>query len=200
MTLAATFISDIPGGNYTGSQVAAYVSDGDRASQLLAFFLAMFAIPGLIATLAYMRDVLGTSPDRRLAASLVWGSGIASAACFAVGWGIDGGQIFAHLEGGSAVVISPAVTYLIGETGVVLVFGCGAMLLGFALITLMISSRGLMPNWVRRLMFAFGICGVAGLAWATFFALLVGVAVIGAWLIAGGRSQASRAVAVGVGA
>ena len=93
-------------------------------------------------------------------------------------------------------MIPPAVTYLISEIGVMFVFGCGAMLLGFALVTLMVSSRGLMPNWLRRLTLVFGLCGIAGLAWATFFVLLLGTAVIGAWLIAAGRTQASHELAV----
>lgn len=196
MMLAATFISDAPGGNYSSSQVAGYVSSGKRASQLLAFFLAMCAIPALISTLAHIRDAVATSPDRGRAASLIWGSGIAAAACFALGWGVEGGQIIAHLEGGSAIVIPPAVTYLISEIGVVFIFGCGSMLLGFALITLMVSSRGLIPNWLRRVTLVVGICGVAGLAWATFFALLVGMVVIGAWLVAAGRAQPSHTLAV----
>jgi hypothetical protein len=196
LTLAATFISDVPGGNYTSAQVAGYVSRGERASQLLAFFLAMCALPGLICMLAHIRDALASRPEHRRASSLVWGSGIAAAACFAIGWGVDSGQILAHLEGGSAIVIPPAVTYLIAEIGVVFVFGCGAMLLGFALVTLMVSSRGLMPNWLRRLTLVFGLCGIAGLAWATFFALLLGTAVIGAWLIAADRTQASHELAV----
>jgi hypothetical protein len=196
MTLAATFISDVPGGNYTSAQVSGYVSRGERASQLLGFFLAMCALPGLICMLAHVRDALASRPEHRRASSLVWGCGIAAAACFAIGWGVDGGQILAHLEGGSAVVIPPAVTYLIAEIGVVFVFGCGAMLLGFALVTLMVSSRGLMPAWLRRLTLVFGLCGIAELAWATFFALLLGTAVIGAWLIAADRSQASPKVAV----
>lgn len=199
MTLAAMFISDAPGGNYTSAQVAGYVSRGERASQLLAFFLAMCAIPGLIYMLAHVRDALAASPEHRRAASLVWGSGIAAAACFAIGWGVDGGQVLAHLEGGSAIVIPPAVTYLISEIGVMFVFGCGAMLLGFALVTLMVSSRGLMPNWLRRLTLVFGLCGIAGLAWAPFFVLLLGTAVIGAWLIAAGRTQASHELAVEAG-
>ena len=179
--------------------MAGYVSSGERASQLLAFFLAMCAIPALISTLAHIRDAVATSPDRGRAASLIWGSGIAAAACFALGWGVEGGQIIAHLEGGSAIVIPPAVTYLISEIGVVFIFGCGAMLLGFALITLMLSSRGLMPNWLRRVTLVVGICGVAGLAWATFFALLVGMVVIGAWLVAAGRAQPSHKLAVEAG-
>ena len=75
------------------------------------------------------------------------------------------------------------------------VFGCGAMLLGFALITLVLSSRGLMPAVARRALVV-GLCGVAGLAWATFFAMLLGIAGLGGWLVAAGRAQPSHKLAV----
>jgi hypothetical protein len=159
---------------------------------LISFFLAIFAIPGLVCVLAHLRDTLAATPERERAASIVWGTGLAAAACFAIGWGVDGGQIFAHWEGGSAIVVPAPITYLISEIGVVFVFGCGAMLLGFALITLAISSRALLPGRVRGLVLVFGLCGVAGLAWATFFVMLLGIAGLGGWLLARGHGATTR--------
>ena len=72
------------------------------------------------------------------------------------------------------------------------VFGCGAMLLGFALITSRVSSRGLLPGWLRGLVLVLGLCGVAGLAWATFFVMLLGIAVLGGWLLARGHGATTR--------
>ena len=192
MTLAATFLSDSPGGGSSASDVATYLSGGDRPTQLISFFLAIFAIPGLVWTLAHLRDTLAATPERQRAASIVWGTGLAAAACFAIGWGVDGGQIFAHWEGGSAIIVPAPITYLISEIGVVFVFGCGAMLLGFALITLAINSRALLPGKMRGLVLVLGLCGVAGLAWATFFVMLLGIAGLGGWLVARGRTATAR--------
>ena len=189
MTLAATFLSDSPGGSYSASDVSTYLSRGDRPTQLISFFLAIFAIPGLVCVLAHFRDTLAATPERRRAASIVWGTGLAAAACFAIGWGVDGGQIFAHWEGGSAIIVPAPITYLISEIGVVFVFGCGAMLLGFALITLAISSRALLSRKMRGLVLVLGLCGVAGLAWATFFVMLLGIAGVGGWFLARGRAE-----------
>ena len=72
------------------------------------------------------------------------------------------------------------------------VFGCGAMLLGFALITFAISSRALLPGRLRGLVLVLGLCGVAGLAWATFFVMLLGIAGLGGWLLARGRGATAR--------
>jgi hypothetical protein len=196
MTLVAMFLSDSPGGSYSAADVSTYLSRGDRPTQLISFFLAMFAIPGLVYMLAHLRDTLAATPERHRAASIVWGTGLAAAACFAIGWGVDGGQIFAHWEGGSAVAIPAPVTYLISEIGVVFIFGCGAMLLGFALITCTLSAKGLLPTWLRGVVFLIGMCGVAGLAWATFFVMLLGTAGVGIWLMTRGREATSRELAV----
>jgi Na+-driven multidrug efflux pump len=42
----------------------------------------------------------------------------------------------------------------------------------------------------------FGLCGVAGLAWATFFVMLFGTGVLGVWLVARGRGAAARDLAL----
>jgi Na+-driven multidrug efflux pump len=52
-----------------------------------------------------------------------------------------------------------------------------------------------LPAWVRGLVLVIGLCGVAGLAWAAFFAMLLGTAVIGVWLIAQARSAPTPSLA-----
>ena len=118
---------------------------------------------------------------------IVVGTGLAGAASFAVGWGVIGGQVVAHLEaggsGGTAISIAPDVTYLLSEVGVVFIFGSGATLLGFALIALVIGCRGMLPAWLRWSTLLAGLCGVAGLAFFPFFLLLLWAAAIGVWLL-----------------
>lgn len=94
-------------------------------------------------------------------------------ACFAVGWGITGGQVIAHLEGGRSIAIPPTLTYLISEIGVVFIFGCGAILLGLALIVLARSGRAVLPGWLYWLTLICGVAGIAGLAFFTFFVLML---------------------------
>ena len=88
-----------------------------------------------------------------------------------------------------------AITYLLSQIGVMFIFGSGAILLGFALIVLMLSSRNLLPTWLRRVTLVAGVCGVAGLAFFTFFVLMLLLAVVGVWLMATARRAASPAVA-----
>jgi hypothetical protein len=192
LTLVAVIVANSPGGNYSAAQVADYLARGHRVAVIVVFHLALLGLLGLIALLAHLRDLL----ENRRAASILWGTGLAAAASFAVGWGIAAGQVIAHLEGGRAIAISPPVTYLISEIGVVFVFGCGAILLGLALIVLMLNAGQLLPGWLRWLTLACGIAGVAGLAFFTFFVLMLWGIATGLWLIAAGRRVTSSNLAV----
>ena len=186
LTVAAIQVSNAPGGNYSASGVASYLSRGHRLPEIIVFHLALLGLLGLIVLLAQLREAIGAAGNLR-AAQVVWGAGVASVASFAIGWGILGGQVVAHLEGGRAISVSPAVTYLLSEIGVVCIFGCGAILLGFALIVLMLNSRGILPTWLRSLTLVCGIAGVAGLAFFTFFVLMLWGIAIGVWLVLAGR-------------
>jgi hypothetical protein len=197
LTLAALLLTNAPGGNYSASAVADFLAHGHRVSVIVSMFLALLGTLGLISLLAHLRDALTSTPDGGRAASIVWGTGLAAAASFAVGWSINAGQVFAHLQGGSRVsAISPALTYLISEVGVAIILGSGSMLLGFALIVLMLNSRTLFPAWLRWLTLVCGVAGVAGLAFFPFFLLMIWPVAIGIWLVAARRGTERSAVAV----
>jgi hypothetical protein len=190
-TIAALVIANPPGGNYSASIVSDYLASGHHIAVLIAMHLALIGLVGLITMLAHLRDVLPVGTAR----TAFWGTGIAAAAAFAAGWSIVGGQVVAHWEGGSAITIPLAVTYLVSEIGVVLIFGAGAVLLGCALLVLVLNARGLLPSWLRWTTAAAGIAGIGGLAFVTFFLLMLWGIAVGVWLVVGGlRSTAvSRA-------
>jgi hypothetical protein len=192
VTFVAVTVVNAPGGNYDASTVANFVARGHAVAAIVATHLALLGVLGLICLVAQLRDAL---PESRRAGSIVWGTGIAAAASFAIGWGVVGGQVLAHLEGGSRIAIPAPITYLISEVGVMFIFGCGAILLGFALVVFALNARTVFPAWLRRLTLVAGVCGIAGLAFFTFFALLFLLAVVGVWLVATARRSALPAVA-----
>jgi hypothetical protein len=194
MTVAGIVISMSPGGGYEESQIADYLSKGHRPVVIVAFYLGLFGILGLIILLAHLRDAIGVAPENQRLATIFWGTGLAGAASFAIGWAIIGGQVVAHLEGGDAIAIPPPVTYLIGEIGVVMIFGSGAMLLGFALIALGLASRLTLPGWLRWSTLIAGVASLAGLAFFPFFLLIIWGIVIGVWLLAPGRRSEPSAM------
>jgi hypothetical protein len=198
LTLVAIFVVNAPGGDYSTTSVNNYLAHGHRIPVLVATHLAIIGVFGLICLLAYLREAIGA--ESRLAANIVWGAGLAAAASFAIGWGVIGGQVIAHLEGGSKIATPPAITYLISQIGVVMIFGSGAILLGFALIALMLNSRAMMPTWLRRSTLLAGVCGVAGMAFFTFFLFIIGLAVVGVWLVTTARHATAPALAAQAGA
>jgi hypothetical protein len=195
LTFVALFVSNMPGSNYKASVVADYLAKGHRVAGIAAMYLGWLAIPGLICLLAHLRDLIGDEPGKARPASILWGTGLAAAASFAIGWGVAGGQIIAHLEGGSGLSIAPPVTHLISEVGVIFIFGSGSALLGFGLIALMLASRTVLPAWLRWSTLVAGLCGIAGPAFFTFFLLLLWGIAMGVWLLVAGRGSDLSAMA-----
>jgi hypothetical protein len=194
-TVAALVIANPPGGNYSASNVTDYLASGHRIAVLIVMHLALIGLVGLISMLAHFRDMLPAGTAR----SAFWGTGVAAAGAFAVGWSIVGGQIVAHWEGGSAIKIPLAVTYLISEVGAVLIYGAGAVMLGSALIVLVLNTRGLLPSWLRRMTLGAGIAGIAGLAFITFYLLMLWGVVVGVWLVTRAVRSAEPLVAPSTG-
>jgi hypothetical protein len=187
-------LSLAPGGSYEESNITDYLAKGHRPVVFIAFYLGLLGILGLIILLAHLRDFIGVAPDTHHAATIFWGSGLAGAASFAIGWAVIVGQVVAHVEGGNAIAIAPPLTYLIGEIGVVMIFGSGAMLLGFALIALGLASRLTLPGWLRWSTLIAGVASLAGLAFFPFFLLIIWGIVIGVWLLAAGRRSEPSAI------
>ena len=187
LTVAGFAVSLAPGGNYKESNIADYLAKGHRPAVFVAFYLGLLGVLGLICLLAHLRDAVDVTPGRERTAAIFWGTGLAGAASFAVGWAVIGGQVVAHTEGGHSIAVPPPLTYLIGEIGVVMIFGSGAMLLGFALIALGLAAPPILPEWLRWLTVIAGAASLAGLAFFPFFILILWGIVIGVWLLLAGR-------------
>jgi hypothetical protein len=195
LTVVGFAVSLAPGGTYKESNISDYLAKGHRPAVFVAFYLGLLGVLGLICLLAQLRDAIDSTPDRQRTAAIFWGAGLAGAASFAIGWAIIGGQVVAHTEGGHSIAIAPPLTYLIGEIGVVMIFGSGAALLGFALIALGLAAPPTFPAWLRWLTLIAGVASLAGLAYFPFFLLLIWGIVIGVWLLRAGRGSGSPAIA-----
>ena len=195
LTVVGFAVSLAPGGGYKESNIADYLAKGHRPAVFVAFYLGLLGVLGLICLLAHLREAIDSTPDKQRTAAIFWGTGLAGAASFAIGWAIIGGQVVAHLEGGHSIVVPPPLTYLIGEIGVVMIFGSGAVLLGFALIALGLAAPATFPTWLRWLTLIAGVASLAGLAFFPFFLLILWGIVVGAWLLVAGRGSEQPAIA-----
>ena len=130
----ALILVNSPGGGYAESTVTEYLAAAHFPVVLLALCLGLLGVLGLLCLLSYLRELMGHDADAQQLGNVFWGTGVASGACFAVGWGFVAGQPVAHAEAGSVLAVPPTITHLISETGgSVMIFGSGAMLLGLAL-------------------------------------------------------------------
>jgi hypothetical protein len=183
LTFTAWILVNSPGGEYSESTVTQYLATGHFPVVLLALCLGLLGVVGLLLVLSYLRELMGTSANGQLLGSAFWGTGVASAACFGVGWGFVAGQPVAHAEAGSVLAVPPTITHLISETGgSVMVFGSGAMLLGLALAILFFTPMAL-PTWLRWLTLIAAIAAFAGLAYFPLILVLLWGVIVGLWLL-----------------
>jgi hypothetical protein len=187
-----------PGGNYAASDVANYVAIGHLPTVIATGYLALFGVLGLICAFAYLRELISIDPAHRMATNIFWGTGLAAAASMAVAWGLITGIAVAAAEGGSsnsgnsvAATISSAETYTLSDTSINVLYGSGGFMLGFALISLMVASRGTLPGWLRWMSLIVGALTIAAPAYFPSFAIAVWGLVMGGWLIAAGRTSHS---------
>ena len=178
-----------PGGSYKASDLTSYVASGHRGVVLVALYLVIVAILGLICLLARLREEVSVGADEQpVALSIFWGTGLAAAVAFVIGWAVSVSVPVAYLFGGDGFSITPSETYAIVEAGDAILLGAGAILLGFALIALFISARTALPTWFGWVTLIAGILGLASPAFFPFFALLIWGLVAGIWLLATTRT------------
>ena len=181
-----------PGGSYDQPTVVEYVKGTHFPLVVVTGYLAILGVVGLICLLAYLRGLIGVEPDRTLAASIFWGIGLASAASFAVAWGLVTGIALSAAEGGGGASVPPAVTYVLGDTSLNVLFGSGGILLGFAMIALFLSTSARFPSWLRWMTLVAGILALGAPFFFPAFAIPLWAIVIGVWLLAS-RSTLSSA-------
>jgi hypothetical protein len=195
LTAIGIAVGGAPGGNYNEADVANYVSIGHLPTVIVTGYLALLGVLGLICMLAYLREVIAIHPDRNVASNIFWGTGLASAASLAVGWGLVTGIAVAAAEGGSGASVSHATTYVLSDTLLNVLYGSGGILLGFALIALMLGSRGTLPGWVRWVTLIAGVLAVTTPFYFSAPAVPVWTIVVGVWLVLARRMPLRAAAA-----
>ena len=185
--MAALFLTSPAGGNYSAQDIAAYIDPGHIFTAGAGWFLSLLSVTGLIALFAYLRQAAETAPGvNAMVPRLVWGLGLAGAACFAVGWGMVIGQPIAHAEAMTTISVPPMVTYVIVELSSTMLFGSAPMLVGLGMGAMALGSGALLPGWLRWSTLAIGLLATTSLAYFTFFPLLLWSVVTGVWLLVTG--------------
>jgi hypothetical protein len=171
-TAAAFMASGAPGGDYSDSKVATYISSGHFATAGVLWYVAALASLALLGVGAGIRHLPGAG---RLAAALAG----AGAAVGVAGAFVAGGLVVAMAEGGTAVrgAVPHPVVYTISEIGNLLAVCAPALCVGVAAIAVAVRAGGPVP--LRALAIVVGLCGVLAPFFFTYFVYVLGTLVAG---------------------
>jgi hypothetical protein len=190
LMIAGLIVENAPGGSYSANDVADYVRSGHRPLVFVGLYLGALGIVGLVFLLARLRAAIA---DPAIS-SVFWGLGVAAAGAITAGYALTGAVPIAIAYGGNGVAIDAPVTFVISESGwVVMTAGC--VLLGAALLTFARAAVAV-PAWVRWSTAVAGVAAVAAAAWFPLALLILWALAIGIWLIAT-RPAPTAAPAVG---
>lgn len=181
------------GGFYAASAMANFIGQSST-NVIVSIYLVAVSIIGLLVLLAYLSETfVGVGLHNRI----TWGAGLLAGGSFLIGWSLYFAPFTSVISGGPA--IDPAIAYTFINTGFVVLFGAGGMLLGIALLMLATFGRAA-PLWVRALS---GLAGLSAfLSWAfilaskwsanqwlpvPFYVVILWGMVIGVWLLVSSR-------------
>src|ERR1700675_745352 len=105
LSFTALTLVNSPGGGYAESTVTDYLAASHFPVVLLGLCLGLLGVVGLLFLLSYLRELIPIGANEQQLGNVFWGTGVASAACFAVGWGFVAGQPVAHAEAGGVLAV-----------------------------------------------------------------------------------------------
>lgn len=176
-TPAAFMSIGSPGGDYSDTDVASYISSGHWATAFALAYLGAFAALGLLVFANRMRHELRSGGD------LLWGLTVAGTAAAVVGWFLVGGVAVAAAEGGHQLTTVPHPTvYLVTEMSNLIAVCASAFFVGLAALVLAVNATLPMP--LRIASYVAGACGVLAAFFFPIFLFWLWAIAFGAWSIA----------------
>jgi hypothetical protein len=181
-TGAAFILSGAPGGNYSDSKVADYVSAGHFWIAAVVWYVSALGALGLLFAANGWRSQPGVG---RLLAGLA----TVGAAAGVVGAFLSGGVVVAMAEGGGTVRkgVAHPVVYTITEIGNLLAHCAPALCVGVAALVLVAKTA--MPGWLRGFSVIAGICGVLAPFFFTYFVFVLWTLVAGTTVVLGSGAR-----------
>jgi len=171
-TFAALTMAPAPAGNYDLSQIHSYLAPSGRVTIFTGAAIGVLAALALLYYLSALRA--GTPPGR--GRDLLWGSGIAASA----GWAIDAAIPGAYAQGGGHVSLTPSVVYAFGMLSTAMIYGLAMLFTGVAVI---IAARQLRtaPRWWRAAGYIGGACAMLSSAIFPFYLFAAYGVIVGVW-------------------
>lgn len=187
-TTVAFLASGSPGGGYSDTTVANYISTGHLTIAAALWYLGAFSALALLVVATGVRRVPQTG-------GLLSGLTTVGAALSVTGAFVSGGLAVAMAEGGLPVRngVPHAVVYTITEIGNLLAVCAPALCLGAA--ALVCATRASLPTWLRVTAVLGGICGILAPLFFTYFVYIICTAIGGIFAVARRPRSSARALA-----
>jgi hypothetical protein len=182
LTILGLIVENAPGGSYSAKDVGDYVRSGHRPLVFLGAYLGALGIVGLVFLLARLRELIADESRARV----FWGLGLAAAGALSAGIALTAAVPIAIGYGGNGVTIAPAVTFVLSESGWVIMTG-GCVLLGSGLLTFVASAVAI-PAWMRWATAVAGLAAIAAAAWFPLALVILWSIAIGIWLLVRGNA------------
>ena len=165
-----------PGGDYSDTAVATFVSSGHMWGAFASAYLGVFSALLLLVVGLALRDEVGSLRDAFFALTAV------GATTSMVGFFLSGGVAVSMAEGGSVVRtgVPHPVVYTLTETGNLLSVCAPALCVGLA--SLMFVRRVALPTWLTVFTVVAAVCGVLAPFYFTYLLYLLWALVAGALL------------------
>lgn len=186
LMIVGLILENAPGGSYSANDVADYVRSGHRPLVFVGLYLGAFGVVGLVFLLTRLRAAIADSAS----SSAYWGLGLAAAGTITAGYALTAAVPIAMAYGGNGVTIDAPVTFVISESGWV-VMTAGFILLGTALLTFARAAVSV-PAWVRWSTVIAGVAAIASAAWFPLALLILWAVAIGIWLLVAQRAPSSE--------
>jgi hypothetical protein len=178
LPMVAFAITNPPGGNYSASDIADFVTKGHRTSVFVSMYVVLLSAVGLALLLARLREAVEGA--RR---PLFWGLAVGAVTGWVVGYALVIAVPAAMAFGGAShVVLTSPTIFTFAEAGWAIMFGAGGLLLGCALIVFA-AGPVTEPGWVRWSTLVAGIAALGGLAWFPFFVVYAWSLILGLRLV-----------------
>jgi hypothetical protein len=188
LTVVGSLIENGPGGNYKTSDVDKFLKHSHRPVIFVATYMVYLGVVGLVFLLARLRDAI----NEQTRSSAFWTLSVAGIGAWVAGWAIGVAVPVAMGYGGKEVTVAPTVTYVLSDAGY-FTLAAGAILIGFALLTLVVS-RPALPAWVRWATLVGAAGAIAAPAFFPFILFFIWALVIGVWLLVADRGPAAAPI------
>ena len=177
----------VPGGKYSESTIAKFISSGHLTMVLISTYVGAFAALGFLVFANRMRHELRSGGD------FFWALAVAGTTSAVIGYLSLGSIAISSRQIGSTVLVPHSVIYLVTGIGLGIVIGATTLFLGIA--TILLAARSTLPSWLRVATYLGGLGGLLSILFDPQLLFWLWAIIFGIWAMMDKASGSKAAVA-----